>query len=79
MKQQAENVESSIVLLASSRRLRDFIPVRLLERKEDGSCTQLSIVVLGRILERPISSPYGNFVGSLNGQRYVSITRDLRY
>lgn len=60
----------SFELAASSARLRTFLPVKIIERCE-GGIKPFEISFRSEVLLSPIAGPYGNYVGSCEGERYV--------
>lgn len=58
-------------LVGSSLRLRNFVPVKIL-RKYDRGYTPFEICFPADVLLRPISGPYGNYIGASGGERYAS-------
>ena len=57
-------------LAASSIRLRSFLPVKIIQRHA-GGVKPFEVAFPCEVLLRPISGPYGNFLGCEEGERYV--------
>ena len=62
--------KSCFELAASSVRLRSFLPVKIIQRHA-GGIKPFEVAFPCEVLLRPISGPYGNFLGCEEGERYV--------
>jgi hypothetical protein len=63
------DIRPTFELVSSSRRLMNFVPVKVLCPQADGSYVRHGYTFNAKVLLKPISGPYGNFLGAEKGRK----------